>query len=173
MPLNIDFLQILLHMLNFVLLAGGLTFLLFNPVNRFLGQRQEYFAAEEKKNEENAKENERLREVYEQKLREADKEIAERKKISEKEWSEVSARYIREAREKADTIIATAEKEAGDRKAHILESAQTEISELVVSATQKLLSDTETPQRDSALYDEFIRLVEENVEGERKKYGKK
>ena len=50
MPLNIDFLQILLHMLNFVILAGGLTFLLFKPVNRFLDQRREQFAQAEKKN---------------------------------------------------------------------------------------------------------------------------
>ena len=33
MPLNIDFLQVLLHMLNFVILAGGLTFLLFKPIS--------------------------------------------------------------------------------------------------------------------------------------------
>lgn len=173
MPLNIDFLQILLHMLNFVLLAGGLTFLLFNPVNHFLEQRKDYFAAQEKKNQEEAEKNKRLHEVYEQQIKEADAQIAERKKASEKEWSEISAQYIREAKEKAAQIIAAAEQEASDRKVHILESAQTEISELVVSAAQKLLSDTVTPQRDHALYDEFIRLVEGTVEGEREKYGKK
>ena len=36
MPLNIDFVQILLHLLNFVILAGGLTLLLFNPVKKFI-----------------------------------------------------------------------------------------------------------------------------------------
>ena len=40
MPLNIDFLQVLLHMLNFVILAGGLTFLLFKPINKFLENRK-------------------------------------------------------------------------------------------------------------------------------------
>ena len=84
MPLNIDFLQILLHMLNFVILAGGLTFLLFKPVNRFLDQRREQFAQAEKKNIESAEENERLRAEYEQKLKDADTEIAEKKKSAEK-----------------------------------------------------------------------------------------
>jgi len=172
MPLNIDFLQILLHMLNFVILAGGLSFFLYRPVTAFLEQRREQFAAEEKRNREYAEENQRLRAEYERRLMEADAQIAERKKASEKEWSDVSSRYIREAREKAAAIISAAEREAEERKAHILESAQTEISELVVSATQKLLSDTVTPERDAALYDEFIRLAGETVQRERTKYGK-
>ena len=173
MPLNIDFLQILLHMLNFVILAGGLTFLLFKPVERFLEQRREQFAAAEEKNRQAAQENERLRAEYEQKLRDADAEILERKKAAEKEWADISAQYIREAKEKAAAIILAAEQEAEERKEHILESAQTEIGELVVTATQKLLSDTVNPERDSALYDEFIRLAEGTVSEERSKHDKK
>ena len=173
MPLNIDVLQILLHMLNFVILAGGLTFLLFDPVNRFLEQRRDQFAETEKRNRESAEENERLRAEYEQRLRDADAEIFERKKAAEKEWADISAHHIKEAKDKAAAIILAAEQEAEDRKEHILESAQTEIGELVVSATQKLLSDTVTPERNSALYDEFIRLAEGEVAGKRSKHGEK
>ena len=54
-----------------------------------------------------------------------------------------------------------------------MESVQTEIGELVVSATQKLLSDTVTPERNSTLYDEFIRLAENTVSEERSKHDKK
>ena len=68
MPLNIDLLQILLHMLNFVILAGGLSFLLFKPVRRFLEQRREQFAEAEKKNRESAEENERIRAEYERRM---------------------------------------------------------------------------------------------------------
>ena len=53
-----------------------------------------------------------------------------------------------------------AETEAENRKQHILDAAQTEIGELVISAAQKLLSDTVTPERDRELYDAFIRLAE-------------
>ena len=45
MPLNIDWQQILLHALNFVILVGGLYFLLFNPVKKFMAKREEYSAA--------------------------------------------------------------------------------------------------------------------------------
>ena len=151
MPLNIDLLQILLHMLNFVILAGGLSFLLFKPVSRFLEQRREQLAEAEKKNRESAEENERIRAEYERRIQDADTEISERRKAAEKEWADISAQYIKEAKEKASAIITAAEQEAEDRKEHILESAQTEIGELVVAATQKLLSDTVTSGRKRGL----------------------
>ena len=89
MPLNIDFLQILLHMLNFVILAGGLLILLYKPVNQFLEQRKNYFADLEKRNKESLEENKKIQMEYEKKIQEADAEIAERKKIAEKEWAEL------------------------------------------------------------------------------------
>ena len=166
LPLNIDILQILLHMLNFVILAGGLTFLLYKPVVKFMEERRRQFAEQEAENKAKAEENEKLREEYEKKIRLADIEVSERKKLLEKEYAEISAEYIKDAKEKATAIINAAELEAEDRKEHILESVQTEIGELVVSATQKLLSNTGTPERNSALYDEFIRLAENNVNQE-------
>ena len=39
LPLNIDLQQIFLHMLNFVILAGGLYFILYSPVKKFMDQR--------------------------------------------------------------------------------------------------------------------------------------
>ena len=84
-PLNIDILQILLHMLNFVILAGGLTFLLYKPVVNFMEKRRQQFADEEAANKAKAEENVRLQEEYEKKIRIADAEISERKKLLEKE----------------------------------------------------------------------------------------
>ena len=39
-PLNIDWQQILLHVLNFVILFGGLYFLLYKPVKNFMAKRE-------------------------------------------------------------------------------------------------------------------------------------
>lgn len=156
MPLNIDVVQILLHMLNFVILAGGLTLILFKPVCRFLDERKEYFAKIEKENAEKAEENERLKAEYESRLAEAKTEIAELRQRSEKEAADAAKSYIDSAKEQAAAIIKNAEKDAEDRRSQILDSAQTEISELVIEATQKLLSDSASPERSRALYDEFI-----------------
>ncbi len=167
MPLNIDILQILLHILNFLILVGGLTLLLFKPINKFLEQRRTYFEKEEQRLRENTAETERLQAEYEQKLKEADEKITEMRIAAEKETSEISKKTLADAKEKANAIILAAEKDAENRKEHILDSAQTEIGELVVTATQKLLSDTVTPERNSALYDEFIRLADKTVADKR------
>ena len=42
-PLNIDWQQILLHALNFVILVGGLYFLLYKPVKKFMAQREAHY----------------------------------------------------------------------------------------------------------------------------------
>ncbi len=167
MPLNIDFMQILLHMLNFVILAGGLIFLLYLPIQKFLEQRKQYFSDLEEQNRAAAEENKKLQAEYEQKLLDVEQELSEKRKANEKDMAEVSARTVKEAEQKAQAILQAAEQEAEERKTHILESAQTEISELVLSSAQRLLSDTVTPQRDSALYDEFIRLARQEQEGKR------
>ena len=168
MPLNIDFTQVLLHMLNFVILAGALGFLLFKPITKFMADRQKHFEDLAKENEETAKTNAVMKAEYEQKLEEAKAEIADMHRNAEKEAAETAKEYIDSAHQKANAIIAAAETEAEKRKESILDSAQTEISELVLSATQKLLSDTVTPERNSALYDEFIRRTDKTVADERK-----
>ena len=48
LPLNIDLQQILLHMLNFVILVGGLYFILYAPVKKFMDQRAAGYAAMDK-----------------------------------------------------------------------------------------------------------------------------
>ena len=68
MPLNIDIVQILLHMLNFVILAGGLTLLLFKPVKKFMEDRKKYFEDKEKEIADGLEKNESLKAEYEEKL---------------------------------------------------------------------------------------------------------
>ena len=160
LPLNIDVVQILLHMLNFVILAGGLTLLLFKPVSKFMAQRREYFEKLEKENAEKAAENEQIKIEYEQKMAKADAHIAELRAEAEKQATKDAKTYIDSAKEKAAAIISEAEIEAENRRKQILDSAQTEIGELVVEATQKLIAQSSTPERNRALYDEFLKCAE-------------
>ena len=41
MPLNINFQQVFLHMLNFALLFGAMYFLLYKPVKKFMDSRSQ------------------------------------------------------------------------------------------------------------------------------------
>lgn len=159
LPLNIDVVQILLHMLNFVILAGGLTLLLFKPVSKFLDEREAHFAQIAKENEEKAAENERLKTEYEQKLAQARETIVQMQADARKKTAEEAKTYLDDAKEKAAAVIRNAEEEAEQRRRQILDSAQTEIGELVIEATQKLICESSTPERNKALYDEFLKTV--------------
>ncbi len=157
-PLNIDIVQILLHMLNLVILTGGLTFILYKPVTKFLRDRQEHYAKLDADLKKNAEETEALKAEYEKKLSETDAALAERRRLAELEIAERAGTYLEEAKAKAVDIIKAAEEEAEVRKENILESAQTEIGELILEAAQKLLNNATTPETDQKLYDEFIRM---------------
>lgn len=161
MPLNIDIVQILLHMLNFVILAGALALLVYKPVSKFLASRREKIESDVSRNEALSRENEALREEYEKKLKDAEAEANDIRVNAEKEAAKIAAATIKTANEEAARIIAAAEQEAEDRKAHILDSAQTEIGELVIGATQKLLCETASEEKTSELYDAFIRILQD------------
>ena len=165
MPLNIDIVQILLHLLNFVILAGGLTLLLFNPVRKFIEKRQKQFEERETENRENAKRNEKLKEEYERKLAAFEEEMTDLRRKVEQEAADTAKSYIEAAKSEANAIIAKAETDAEKRKEQILDSAQTEIGELVISSAQKLLADTATPERTQDLYDAFLKQASSATRG--------
>ena len=160
MPLNIDFVQVLLHLLNFVILAGGLTILVYKPVMKFLDARRAKFEALAEQNQAAKEESDRLQQAYASRLADAEAEIAEQRQKAERESADAAKAYLDAAKEKAAAIPSAAEAEAETRRAQILDSAQTEIGELVIEAAQKLVSNTADAERTSALYDEFLRCAE-------------
>ena len=156
--LGFDIVQVLLHMLNFVILAGGLTLLLYKPVTKFLAERRAHFEALEAQTAAAKEESDRLQAAYANRIRDAETEIAALRQKAEREGAAA-------AKKKSAAIVAAAEDAAEMRRAQILDSAQTEIGELVLEATQKLLSDTADPERTHALYDEFLRRAEADAAG--------
>lgn len=162
--LGFDLVQVLLHMLNFVILAGGLWLLLYKPVMKFLEERKAHFEALEAQSEAAKEESARLQEAYATRIRDAETEIAALRQKAEREGAAAAKSYIDAAKDKSAAIISAAEQAAEMRRAQILDSAQTEIGELVLEAAQKLLCDTADPERTGALYDEFLRRAEANAE---------
>ena len=139
MPLNIDFQQILLHMLNFVILFAVLYFLLYKPVKKFIDDRESEYkkASDEAKGklEKADKAISELDEKLSEKESEAEKKRAGilsdtqekyNKKISEAETE--AKRIIDDAREQADAIRKKAVSESGD-----------DISKLAIASVKKMV----------------------------------
>ena len=98
-PLNIDWRQILLHLLNLVILFLILYFLLYNPVKKFMEKRKKYY--EDRDAESNAKlaaATER-KAKYDELLGKADEEIENKKRAA-----------IADARAESEKILKDKEK---------------------------------------------------------------
>ena len=142
MPLNIDWQQILLHLLNFVILAGGLYFLLYKPVKQFMGKRQERYAEREahvKKMEEQAA---ALKSEYETRLRKAEEQIQRDREKHHEELEAEKQRLIGDAKEQARAILNTASQTAELRSKKTIEDAREEIRRMAVGMVEKLVLDS-------------------------------
>lgn len=142
-PLNIDWQQILLHVFNFIILAGGLWLLLYKPVKDFMTKREKYYkdiddSANEKA--EKAKESERL---YEERIAGAEKEIGEMKANAYKEAEKAAKACLEDAEDQKRKIIEDARTFAESEKKKIMQEANEEIEGLVAEAIDKMMASAE------------------------------
>ena len=137
LPLNIDLQQILLHMLNFVLLFGGLYFILYKPVKKFMDSRASRYAEKESETERKLREAEEAKAEYEEKLKNAEAEIAAMKsEAAAQAAAEAQAEHSR-ALQDAESIRRSAEAEGEAEKQRLIRQANREISDLAAQAAEK------------------------------------
>lgn len=156
MPLNIDFQQILLHLLNFTVLFAILYFLLYKPVKKFMDQRVEYYKNLDEESKAKLADAEKAKEEYQEKLALVDDEISAKKRQAHRDIEDAHAAKIKSAKEEADQIIANAHKTIEDERAKMLKEAQSEITDMVVNAAEKLVAQSTT----SKSFDNFLDVAE-------------
>ncbi|MBQ9412450.1 MAG: ATP synthase F0 subunit B [Oscillospiraceae bacterium] len=139
MPLNIDWQQILLHLLNFVILAGGLYFILYKPVKKFMAQREAKYAAREEAVRNMETEAAAIKRKYETRLRKAEEDIQHEREKHHEEMEAERQRMLAEAREQARAILNTAGQTAEMRTRKAVEDAHEEIRTLAVDMVEKLV----------------------------------
>ena len=137
MPLNIDWQQILLHLLNFTILAFGLYFLLYRPVRAYMKKREDAYAEREEKTKKALDEAERKESEYKEKFASAEEEVNGEK-----------SRMLAEAQEEHDRLI---------------ESANEDIADIVGSMTEKLVLKASTDEA----YEQFLSAAERGEEHEK------
>ena len=96
-PLNIDWRQILLHLFNFAILAGGLYILLYRPVKNFMKQREDYYQGLRDDAEQVKEQAEQLKTQYETQLSQADEAIDRKKAEAEQELEQLRERELADA----------------------------------------------------------------------------
>lgn len=154
-PLNIDWQQILLHLFNFAILAGGLYLLLYRPVKQFIEQREEHYKCMRDEAEQAKTQAEQLRDEYQLKLSEADTDISRRRTEAEAELEKLRDEQTREAKREAGDILKKAREDAENERAKLLTKASRELVDAAVSAAEKLAVGENTDP-----YEQFLELAE-------------
>lgn len=160
LPLNIDLRQILLHMLNFVILAFGMYFILYKPVKEFMEKRRKIYESMDDEAKDSLAKADSLKQEYEKKLSLADDEIKENREKSELQANADAAKIIEKAQKEAEDILQRSIKQAEYESKEALRRANREISEITVSAAKKMVyKDT------NEAFDAFLESAKGDVDG--------
>ena len=152
MPLNIDWQQILLHLLNFVLLFAILYFLLYKPVKQFMDKRSEYYKKLDDEAKANLAEAEEKKVQYQAAIDSAEDEIREKKHQAAVELEELTAAKTKSAEAEAAKIIADARRSIEAERVKMLREAENEITDMVSAAADKMVAQSTTSQA----FDQFL-----------------
>ena len=139
MPLNIDWQQILLHLLNFVILAGGLYFLLYKPVEDFMGKRAAQYKELDEQARRDREEAKAMRKAAKEKLNAAQEEIAQMRIKAGDEIEAEKKEMLADARADARRILETAGKTADQRSKKAIADSNEQIRDLAMQAVRKMM----------------------------------
>lgn len=156
LPLNINFTQIFLHLLNFLILFAILYFLLYKPVKNFMEKREKTYKDMDDEARDNLKASEETKVQYETKMAEAESEINQMKTASRQEIEKNRESQLTAAKDEAERILKEARDQANREKQKILSEAQAEISEMVTDATEKLALQATAGEA----FDQFLNAVD-------------
>ena len=154
-PLNIDWQQIILHLLNFAILAGGLYFLLYHPVRKFMDQREEHYRQMENEAQQRLDQAKATQEEYRQQLKQAGDEIRQEKAQAQQTMKRAAQQRMDEADKQDQAILATAREAAARYHDKAVQDTQKELQELAVTAAEKLVL-----QSDGDALDQFLNAAE-------------
>ena len=160
-PLNIDWQQILLHLLNFAILAGGLYLLLFKPVKAFMEKRESYYQNMDSEAKQKLQDAEALKDSYTRQLDSAAQEIAQKKADAQKAIEASRSEQLKAAKDEPDRILQAARANTEREHDKMLRDAQKEMADLAVTAAEKLLLKGE-----GSPYEQFLNAANAGKRGE-------
>ncbi|HCY51237.1 MAG TPA: hypothetical protein DHU65_00845 [Clostridiales bacterium] len=136
-PLNIDWRQILLHLLNLVILFLILYFLLYNPVKKFMEKRKKFYEDRDEKSKADLAAAKEEKDTYDGLIAKADEEISEKKRSAIADARDESEKIIKSAEETSADIIRKAEARAEEIKKRAEEEAKEELSDVIAKAAKE------------------------------------
>lgn len=145
------------QVVNFLILFGLLSVLLWKPAKKRLEERQDMLEQQREDAEAAARERERIQEERERVLEKAREEAQEIVTQGRERVQEIKD----QASQEADQIIQEARKDAREEEQRILKGMRDKVAPLAMAAAHKLLDSSLDKQRQQELIDEFFSGVED------------
>ncbi len=139
-PLNIDWRQILLHLLNLAILFLILYFLLYSPVKKFMDKRRQYYEEQDAEAKAKLEAADRKKATYDELIGKADEEILTKKRTAIADARAESERIIKAAEEESAAILKKANLKAEEMKAKAEDQAKEELSAVIAKAAGEKIS---------------------------------
>ena len=155
LPLNIDWQQILLHLFNFTILAGGLYLLLYRPVKQFIQKREDYYRSLHEEAQKEREQAQKLKAEYKEKLAQQEAAFAQKQSQAQKDLDQMRSQQIAQAQQQAEAILEKARQNAQRERADIVTKATKELMDAAVIATEKIVL-----RKEGDPYDQFLDLAE-------------
>lgn len=137
-PLNIDWQQILLHLFNFVILAAGLYWLLYQPVKDFMKKREEHYREMSEAAEGELQKAETLKKSFSEKWDGIEEELRQKREEDRHKMKQEQLLHQEETKKQCEEMLRQARENAEQEKEKILEEARQEAALLAVAALEKL-----------------------------------
>ena len=142
--------------LNFILLLIILNKLLYKPIRKFLAERQEKIGSDLDNAELSRQKAEKLVKEKEQDLKSSADEIRKMKQASRRDAEKQASEIIQEAKDKERKIISETEDQLQHEKDKVMQSIETELTQMVTNLSEKFLSHKIDKKQDVELLNKLI-----------------
>lgn len=137
--LSIDWLTILLHILNLAVLVFFIWILLYKPVKKMIKKRHDYYKQLEDEGKSGVEEVGRKKAEYDGLIDQAKQEVAKASETAKVQVEEQKKQIIEEAHKEADLIKFTAKDETEKEKKRMETALKEDVAELATGIAEKII----------------------------------
>lgn len=151
--MNIDILQIFLQAVNFFVVMGALSFLLYRPILKVLDERSKRIQEGNKAAEAAIKQRDALDDMKSQAKKELDKEKTQVLKKATQDARKTADGIVEKAHSEAQAIVDKAKKQMADEKKQAFADMRKELAEAVLTVSKTVLPQSIDEKKHTMLID--------------------
>lgn len=154
--MQIQLTQILFQIINFSVVVGALTYLLYKPVLKILDERAQRVEDAQRKAEQAEQESQQMAEMKKDAKRDADKQAAQILEEAKQAAEEKKKKIIADARKQAGAEVEELMNNWQTEKAKQMKDMKKEFSDAVLAVTEKVIGKAVDKKAQSKLIDQEL-----------------